>query len=387
LRLFVAKPSLKTLFLSIFDNFHIKNPQCLQGFGRKPSKASKPSKARSRDFSISDSLPRVDEQVVKQRSETRRSKMNLLSKIALLFGRRKFEEFAQANPALPDDALAVANTLDTFPVRGAVTLVAGSLAHALDSVLRGTETIDTAATHALLILAGLCIVWVRHAISKHDVRVNDVVQKARDLSGLSAVADVTSKTLPMIVAFGLGFTLFAVSGVCHAELVEASPTAPETFLATGSSASSNTPTPNSDSVPAVSSVSSAPLDNTFSQLVTDIGKSTKFSSGVGINLHAKIAPLLSQELPLFGHSGTNSSWSTGPSHATFFLPTENEEQLGWSLSGSWQSPPRLLRLALFNASDVDWTVNWGLPVEDYYQLFRHNDWKENRFGLSVTRKF
>lgn len=52
--------------------------------------------------------------------------MNLLSKIALLFGRRKFEEFAQANPALPDDALAVANTLDTFSVRGAVTLVAGS---------------------------------------------------------------------------------------------------------------------------------------------------------------------------------------------------------------------------------------------------------------------
>ena len=56
--------------------------------------------------------------------------MNLLTKIAILFGRRKFEDFAQANPALPDDALAVANTLDTYPVRGAVTLVAASLAHA-----------------------------------------------------------------------------------------------------------------------------------------------------------------------------------------------------------------------------------------------------------------
>jgi hypothetical protein len=270
--------------------------------------------------------------------------MNLLSKVALLFGRRKFEEFAQANPTLPDDALAVANTLDTYPVRGAVMLVAGSLAHALDNLLRGTETVDAAATHALLILAALCIVWVRHAISKHDVRVNDVVQKARDLSGIG------SKTLPMIVAFGLGFALFAVS-------------------------------------PNASAQTNASLDNTFSQLVTDIGKSTKFSSGVGINLHAKVAPLLSQELPLFGSTGTNSSWSTGPSHATFFLPTENEEQLGWSLSGSWKSPPRLLKLALFNATDIDWTVNWGLPVEDYYQLFRHADWKENRFGLSVTRKF
>src|ERR1017187_2510762 len=280
----------------------------------------------------------------KNAAKTRRSKMNVLSKFALLFGRRKFEEFAQANPALPDDALAVANTLDTYPVRGAVVLVAGSLAHALDNLLRGTETIDAAATHALLILAALCIIWVRHAINKHDVRVNDVVQKARDFSGIA------SKTLPMIVAFGFGFALFAVS--------------------LNASAQTN-----------------ASLDNTFSQLVTDIGKSTKFSSGVGINLHAKVAPLLSQELPLFGHTGTNSSWSTGPSHATFFPPAENEEQLGWSLSGSWKSPPRLLKLALFNATDVDWTVNWGLPVEDYYKLFRHVDWKQNRFGLSVIRKF
>jgi len=297
---------------------------------------------RSRLFSFSDILARVDENAVKNAAKTRRSKMNLLSKIALLFGRRKFEEFAQANPALPDDALAVANTLDTFPVRGAVALVAGSLAHALDNLLRGTETVDSAATHALLILAALCIVWVRHAISKHDVRVNDVVQKARDLSGIAA------KTLLLIF---VPFVFFVVKS------------------------------------PSASAQTNAALDNTFSQLVTDIGKSTKFSSGVGINLHAKVAPLLSQELPLFGHTGTNSSWSTGPSHATFFLPAENEEQLGWSLSGSWKSPPRLLRLALFNASDVDWTVNWGLPVEDYYQLFRHADWKQNRIGLSVTRKF
>ena len=52
--------------------------------------------------------------------------MNLLSKIALLFGRRKFEEFAQANPALPDDALAVANTLDTYASYGNWTNSGGS---------------------------------------------------------------------------------------------------------------------------------------------------------------------------------------------------------------------------------------------------------------------
>jgi hypothetical protein len=125
----------------------------------------------------------------------------------------------------------------------------------------------------------------------------------------------------------------------------------------------------------------------FTQLVSDVGHSTKFSSGIGVNLHGKYAPLLSQELSLFGETGTNSAWSTGPSHATFFLPAANEEQLGWSYSVYWYHAPRLLRFALFNADDIDMTINWGLPVEDYYQLFRHVDWRDNRFGISITRKF
>jgi len=40
--------------------------------------------------------------------------MNWWTHLAIFFGRRKFEEFAQANPELPDDALAIANTLDTY---------------------------------------------------------------------------------------------------------------------------------------------------------------------------------------------------------------------------------------------------------------------------------
>jgi hypothetical protein len=145
--------------------------------------------------------------------------------------------------------------------------------------------------------------------------------------------------------------------------------------------------PSTTATAAVTPTNLASATDLFTQLVSDIGHSTRFSSGVGINLHAKLAPLLSQELSLFGQSATNSSWSTGPSHATFFLAKENEEQLGWSVSGSWTSPPRLLRLALFNASDIDWTINWGLPVEDYYNLFRRLDWRDNRLGASVTRKF
>jgi hypothetical protein len=285
--------------------------------------------------------------------------MNWMTKVAILFGRKKFEEFAQANPPLPDDALAVANTLDTYPVRGAVTLIAGSLAHAVDNVLRGTETVEQLATHALLILAGLCIIWVRHAISKHDVAVNQVVQTARQTSGItgSARADLPATITTLMILFA-PLALFAV----------------------------NTPSAiaQTNSVSLLQATNAAAL---FTQLVSDVGSVTKFSSGVGVNLHGKVAPLLSQELSLFGHSGTNSSWSTGPSHATFFLPAANEEQVGWSFSGSWNSPPRILRFALFNASDIDWTVNWGLPVEDYYQAFRHIDWKENRLGLSVTRKF
>lgn len=284
--------------------------------------------------------------------------MNWLTRVAIFFGRKKFEEFAQANPQLPDDALAVANTLDTYPVRGAVTLIAGSLAHAVDNVLRGTETPEDLATHALLVLAGLCIIWVRHAISKHDVTVSDVVQKARDTAGLPAEAPAKAG-IPRVVnaimiAFGL--TWFVVGPLPSAGA--------QTNAASGDAAY-----------------------NTFTQLASNVTATARFSSGVGINLHAKVAPLLSQELSLFGETGTNAAWSTGPSHATFFLPETNEEQLGWSVSGSWKSPPRILRLALFNASDIEWTVNWGLPAEDFYRVFRHVDWRENRFGVSVTRKF
>src|ERR1051326_5868746 len=112
--------------------------------------------------------------------------MNWLTHVAIFFGRKKFEEFAQANPQLPDDALAVANTLDTYSVRGAAALIAGSLAHAADNMLRGTETPEEFVTHALLVLAGLCIIWVRHAISKPDVPVSDVVQKARHTAGIAS---------------------------------------------------------------------------------------------------------------------------------------------------------------------------------------------------------
>jgi hypothetical protein len=288
--------------------------------------------------------------------------MNWMTKVAILFGRKKFEDFAQANPQLPDDALAVANTLDTYPTRGAVTLIAGSLAHAVDNVLRGTETVEQLATHLLLILTALCIIWVRHAISKHDVRVNTAVQTARQVSGISS-------TVTTLMILFLPFVFFVVDN-------------PSAHAQTNGSAGASPSTTNATETMAVTNATGL-----FTELVSDVGSVTKFSSGVGVNLHGKIAPLLSQELSLFGHSGTNSSWSTGPSHATFFLPAANEEQVGWSFSGSWNSPPRILRFALFNASDIDWTVNWGLPVEDYDRVFRHIDWRENRLGVSITRKF
>jgi hypothetical protein len=307
--------------------------------------------------------------------------MKWLTKVAIFFGRKKFEEFAQANPQLPDDALAVANTLDTYPVRGAAALIAGSLAHAVDSTLRGTETVEQLTTHALLVLAALCIIWVRHAISKHDVAINTVVQKARQVSGLSAVAagadrgsDSTAADQSQVVktALLLPFVIFAFFVVNN----------PSASAQTNGSAGASPSLTNATETVAITNAATL-----FTQLLSDVGSVTKFSSGVGANLHGKIAPLLSQELSLFGYSGTNSSWTTGPSHATFFLPQQNEEQIGWSFSGSWQSPPRILRFALFNASDIDWTVNWGLPADDYYQLFRHIDWRETRFGISVTRKF
>ncbi len=294
--------------------------------------------------------------------------MNWMSKLALLVGRKKFEDFAQTNPELPDDALAVANTLDTYPVRGAAMLIAGSIAHAADNVLRGSETFEQLVTHALLILAGLCIIWVRHAISKHDVQINTALQNARSLAGLPAEASAKAGIAPVVKA-----VIILLAGVACA-VTSANPV----------SAQTNTAPPN---IAAALTTNASSASDLFAQLVKDVGASTKFSSGVGVNLHGKFAPLLSQELSLFGQTGTNSAWSTGPSHATFFLPSANEEQLGWSYSVYWYHAPKLLRFALFNADDIDMTINWGLPVEDYYQLFRHVDWRGNRFGVSITRKF
>jgi len=285
--------------------------------------------------------------------------MNWFSKIALLVGRKKFEDYAQANPELPDDALAVANTLDTYPVRGAAALIVGSLAHAADNVLRGSETVEQLITHALLILTGLCIIWVRHAISKHDVQVNAVLQNAREVSGI---------TSPVVKALVVTLAAFAL-GTAHA---------------TPASAQTNTASPN---IAAALTTNASSASALFTQLVKDMGASTKFSSGLGVNFHGQFAPLLSQELSLFGRTGTNSSWSTGPSHATFFIPAENQEQVGWSYSMYWYHAPKLLRFALFNADNIDLTINWGLPAEDYYQLFRHIDWRDNRLGVSITRKF
>ena len=276
--------------------------------------------------------------------------MNWLTRVAIFFGRKKFEEFAQANPQLPDDALAVANTLDTHTTRAAVTLILGSLAHAADNVLQGTETAEQFGIHLLIILAGVAIILCRHAISAHDVQINDALQKARDLAGIPRVVKL------LVLALGIG-------------------------LATGMSL------PQEATAQTNSNSGATAVWGILTNVVSDVGRLTKFSSGVGINLHAKIAPLLSQELSLFGETGTNAAWSTGLSHATFFLPETNEEQLGWSVSGSWKSPPRILRLALFNADNIEWTVNWGLPAEDFYRLFQHVDWRENRFGVSVTRKF
>jgi hypothetical protein len=336
-----------------------------------------------------------------------------MTKLAILAGRKKFEEFAQTNPELPDDALAVANTLDTYPVRGAVLLIAGSLAHAADNVLRGSETVEQLVTHALLMLAGVCLIWVRHAISKHDVQINDGLQQAR------AVAGIATAVKAMVVAVILGglasgaLALQTAKAQTNSEppaeatmMAGGTPTLPATDAETNATtmaggtptlpatnAETNaTATPNAASgalaLQTADAAGGAPaLQTAFVQALSDVGSLTRFSSGVGVNLRGKYAPLLSQEVSLFGQSGTNASWSTGPSHATFFLPASNEEQLGWSISGKWNSPPRLLRLALFNARDIDWTLNWGLPAEDYYQLFRHVDWRDNRFGVSITRRF
>jgi hypothetical protein len=132
--------------------------------------------------------------------------MNFLEKLALFFGRKKFESYAAAQPQLTDDTLQVAATLDSHTTRVGAMMILGSLAHSGNNLLNGTETPNMVLGHLVIILAGIGLVMARHAISAHDVQVNGALQEARDKLGIAS--PVVKSILP-ILALGLSLLFFA----------------------------------------------------------------------------------------------------------------------------------------------------------------------------------
>jgi len=127
--------------------------------------------------------------------------MNFFEKLALLFARKKFEDYATAQPQLPDDTLQVAATLDSHTTRVGLMMVAGSLAHAVVNLLHGTETADQLTTHLLISLSGIGLVFARHAVSAHDVQVNGALQEAREK--LNIASPVVKAASMIALIFGL----------------------------------------------------------------------------------------------------------------------------------------------------------------------------------------
>lgn len=109
---------------------------------------------------------------------------NWIQHLLILFGLKKFDTFAASQPDLPQDSLAVALTLDGYSTKGALTVIAAALGKMIEGVLHGTETLEQAGTQTVIILAGVSIVWVRHAVSKNSVKLDALVKQAQDTTGI-----------------------------------------------------------------------------------------------------------------------------------------------------------------------------------------------------------
>ena len=285
----------------------------------------------------------------------------MFNKIAIFFGLRKFETYAQANPELPDDTLAVANTVGTYPVRGAAMLILGSLAHAADNLLRGTESIDQFLVHAVVILSGLCIIWVRHAISKHDVQVNTALSNTRVMLGIPPVV----KLIIAALAFGL-VTAHATPATAQTNGSSQLPTPPGLVMQT---------------------IASAPLTpQPVSQFISIIMSNGETHAGITANLHGKYGASLSQQLDLFGFNKTNAWLHIGPQVDTAFLDNKNVVALGPAVSVAWDKAPKILKWVLFNADNVEAQFGVSEPRETWTHP-GHADWKATQVNASVGRKF
>ena len=103
--------------------------------------------------------------------------MNFLTRwiVKLVVGR--LESVLGDKPGLSDNPAVIADTLDSYGVNVWAHVILADLGHALYSVVSGQETVVSALCHVIVLLAGLAIIWTRHAASRNAGQLQSLVDQ------------------------------------------------------------------------------------------------------------------------------------------------------------------------------------------------------------------
>ena len=128
--------------------------------------------------------------------------MNFLTRwiVKLVVGR--LESVLGDKPGLSDNPAVIADTLDSYGVNVWAHVILADLGHALYSVIAGKESLLAALCHVIVLLAGLAIIWTRHAASRNAGKlqslVDQLVEKTSIKIDLGAGTAVPSPQSPVL---------------------------------------------------------------------------------------------------------------------------------------------------------------------------------------------
>ncbi len=125
----------------------------------------------------------------------------------------------------------------------------------------------------------------------------------------------------------------------------------------------------------------------LSSLISVVQSNGEAHTGIAANLHGKYGASLSQQLNLIGFNHTNAWLHIGIESDTAFLQGGNNTvSIGIGISGAWDKAPKLLKILLFNADDIEWHIGVGEPWSTWTHLTGHPDWKNTQGDFSIGRK-
>ena len=110
--------------------------------------------------------------------------MNILTRwlVKLIVGR--LENFLGDQPGLSDNPSVIADTLDSYGVNVWAHVILADLGHALYSVIAGKESLLAVICHVIVLLAGLAIIWSRHAVSRNNGKLQSLADQLAAKTGV-----------------------------------------------------------------------------------------------------------------------------------------------------------------------------------------------------------